>query len=329
MVNIDKNLTVDDLIVEYMMYKVNKGYEPQFSTLEFRDFLEYFKSKMPVYDTLDINEELFQRFMKRKSESDWSHIIDWKTNKKQVNPHMDLIYSEKDKDYILKANYRLSDYDKSIINTYFMDNRMSKFEHFKGTAAKIRDIIGEYLIGQPKRKFDETVAVEEASLVVGKYVACEILRNIWSSYINKQIEEHKWPEQCQDIEKYLLERDLAEIIGLKSIKKELLKFYKVMAKRIAILYQQDKNLKISSNYGSYLARSNYELLMDGYKEIFEIAFGRYKSSLNIDLALATFQESHEVDGFYMWDEEPDIRTTTFPIENDNVKKLVRSLDKNI
>lgn len=30
MVNLEHSLTVDDLIVEYMMYKVKKGYEPKF-----------------------------------------------------------------------------------------------------------------------------------------------------------------------------------------------------------------------------------------------------------------------------------------------------------
>lgn len=31
MVNLEHKLTVDDLIVEYMMYKVKNGYEPSFT----------------------------------------------------------------------------------------------------------------------------------------------------------------------------------------------------------------------------------------------------------------------------------------------------------
>ena len=39
MVNIEHKLTVDDLIVEYMAYKVRNGYEPSFLTSEFISFL--------------------------------------------------------------------------------------------------------------------------------------------------------------------------------------------------------------------------------------------------------------------------------------------------
>lgn len=325
MVNLEHNLTVDDLIVEYMMYKVNNGYEPQFLTSEFISFLYFFESKMPVQDSLYENEKLFQRFFERKAESDWSRTINWNTNEKQVTPHMDMIYSENDDDYIIKANYRLSEYDRSVINTYFMPGG----RWGEGKTTEIRNLIGEYLSEQPKREIDDTIEIDETALMVGKYLTAEIVKNIWNSHISKQVEYHKWPEQCKDIDKYLFKIDLAEIIGLKSMRKELLDFYRVISRRIAILYQQDKTLKISNCGGGYLARSNYELLINGYQNIFGIAFGEYKSSLDIDLASLTFKESHEIDGVYMWDEDPDVKTTTTQIGNDNVKKLVRTLDKNI
>ena len=42
MVNLEHRLTVDDLIVEYAMYKVKNGYEPKYSTSELIDFLHFF-----------------------------------------------------------------------------------------------------------------------------------------------------------------------------------------------------------------------------------------------------------------------------------------------
>ncbi len=42
MVNLEKNLTVDDLIVEYMVYKVKNGYDPKFLASEFMDYLQFF-----------------------------------------------------------------------------------------------------------------------------------------------------------------------------------------------------------------------------------------------------------------------------------------------
>ena len=326
MVNLEHKLTVDDLIVEYMMYKVKNGYEPSFLTSEFINFLYFFESKMLVEDSLYENEKLFQRFFERKVERDWSITIDWKTDKKQVIPHMDMVYSDKDNDYLIKANYKLSDFDRSVINTYFMDNGLGKYDDFEGQTFKIRNIIGEWLADYPKRKIDETIEIEEQNLLVGKYIAVEIITNIWNSHIDEQIKNHTWPKQCKDMNKYLFEMDLAEIIGTKSIKKDLIELYSVLSKRIAILYQQDKNLKISSFSKGYLAHSNYKLLVQGYENIISIAFGKYNKSLEVDLSTLTFKESHEIDGVYNWDEDPDIKTTITSVGNENVKKLVRNLD---
>ena len=108
----------------------------------------------------------------------------------------------------------------------------------------------------------------------------------------------------------------------------------MISKRIAILYQQDKNLKISyciSGHLSngYLVVSNYELLTSGYQEMFEIAFREDKSALNIDLELLTFQVSHVIDNVYVWDEDAFVNNTTSKIGRDYIQKLVRTIDKNI
>ena len=52
MINLEHRLTVDDLIVEYAIYKVKNGYEPKYSTSEFIDFLHFFETKMEVDDVL-------------------------------------------------------------------------------------------------------------------------------------------------------------------------------------------------------------------------------------------------------------------------------------
>lgn len=317
MVNSEHKLTVDDLIVEYMMYKVENGYEPNFTTAEFITFLYFFEENMKVEDALYNNDELFQRFFERKSKSDWS------------TPHMEMEYSEKEHDYLIKANYNLSNFDKSIINTYFMDNGMSRFEHFKGETFKIRSIIGEWLSDYPKRTIDENIEVDSFYLVVGKYLTAEIINIIWKAYIEENIKQKRWPGQCRDIDKYLLEMDLAEIIELKSIKKELLDMYETVSKRIAILFKEDNKLKISSSKGSYLAHSNYKLLINGFEDLFKMAFGQYKSTFLIDMEELSFTESHEIDGTYNWDDDVDVKTITTTIGYASVKKLVRSLDKSI
>lgn len=326
MVNLERKLTVDDLIVEYMMYKVQNGYEPSFTSNEFVNFLLFFETKKSVYDSLYDGKELFKRFMERKSEHDWSITKNYATGEKEARPHMDLEEGKDDSSLILKANYRFSDFDKSIINTYFMDNGMGRFDYFKGQAYEIRNIIGEWLEKFPKREIDENSEVDDCFLIMGKYLSAEIIENIWKAYINDLIKKGQWPGQCRDINKYLLDMDLAEIIELKSIKSKLLELYEVISKRIAILYSQDSKLTISSSGGGYLANSNYNLLIKGYEDLFKIAFGPYKSTFLIDMEKLLFTESHEIDGFYMIDEDPDVKTTKTVIGNTSVKKLVKKLD---
>ena len=273
MTNLEKKLTVDDLIVEYMICKVENGYEPKFSASEFLDFLHFFESKMEVEDSLYESKALFDRFFEKKFDSDWQpSVVDNK-----IQPHMEIQYSEKDNDYIISANYRLSYYDRSVLNTHFMDN-MPKNNSDRVTV-KIRSLIGEYLSNQPKRKIDKTIQTDEKDLIVGKYVSAEIVAQIWFSYISKQVKYYKWPKQCSDINKYLFEMDLAEIIGVPSIKDRLVELYDVFSKRIAILYHQDNNLKVSSYLNEYLARSNYELLIEGYEETLGIALVHQKNHL--------------------------------------------------
>lgn len=323
MVNLEHKLTVDDLIVEYMMYKVRNGYEPSFLTSEFISFLYFFESKMPVEDAVYENEKLFTRFFERKAESDWYRNVSWATKEKEIVSHMDMVYSQKDNDYLIKADYKLSEYDRSVINTYFMPGGQLG----EGKPKEIRNIIGEYLSNQQKRQLDESVEIDNNDLIIGQYVSAEIVDNIWESYIKKMIENHRWPRQCSDINKYLFQTDLAEIIGVESIKNNLIELFNEFSKRIAILYHQDKNLRISTHTNVYLARANYDLLIQGYEKIMSTTFGQYNKSFDVDLSNLTFTESHELDGIYNWDEDPDVRVTTNKIGNDNVKKLVRNLKK--
>lgn len=338
MVNLEHKLTVDDLIVEYAMYKVRNGYEPQYSTSEFIIFLHFFETKMEVDDILYDGDELFKRFFERKIDADWSSK-NWCTGEiTEKRPHMNMKYSENDKDYIISANNNLSEYDRSVINTYFMDNGCSKWEDHKGTAWAIRNIIAEYLKDKPKRTIPQAgIELDEKEKLIGKYITAEIITHIWQSYVDIETSYSKYPKQCNDINKYLIEMDLPKIIGTdmdfsqgtgtSSIREKLLEVYDVFSNRIATLYHFDKELKVSSCKSHYLPRANYELLIQGYEALMDMVFGEYSKTLEFDLSSFTFNESHEVEGIYDWDEDPDIKTTTTSIGNDKIKKLVRTIEK--
>lgn len=162
--------------------------------------------------------------------------------------------------------------------------------------------------------------------MIGKCVAVKIVETIWRSYIDNLINSCN----CQlrySMNKYLFTNDLVEILGLKSTKQKLLDFYEVISRRIAILYQQDNDLKISNRSNLFLARANYELLIDGFQDIFEIAFGEYKKTLDIDLATPPIEENDKIDKKTMPDEFSFTVMTITQSRLDDLSKLVRSIDK--
>lgn len=267
MVNSKHELTVDDLIVEYMMYKVKNNYEPSFSVSEFMDFLKFFQSKMEVKDVLEDGKKLFDRFFRRKNKEDW---FGWE----DCEPHMDMSFDETKGENVIRANYRLSNYDRSEINTYFMDE--TKVE-------EIRSIISEYVDKQPKRRINEYLTPTEDIVKLSKLLSAQIIIDIWDIYLEKLVRVKEWPSQCRDINEYLLETDLAQIIKIPSVREELLELYHTYAHRIALMAAEDPNLRISPCTGSYLEKANYDLLIKDYEEIMKGNFGVYKNTFDIDL----------------------------------------------
>ena len=176
---------------------------------------------------------------------------------------------------------------------------------------------------------ENKIIVNDNEVMIGKYVSADIIANIWDSYTQKLIKEQRWPKQCNDINKYLFEIDLAEIIGVPSIKNDLLELYSVLSKRITALYNQNKDSKIGSNSKICSSKTNYELLINGYEEIMGIAFDSDKKTLNIDFSKLTFTEIHNNGGIYNWDEKQNVKSTISKIGNENSKKLVKIIDKNI
>lgn len=305
--NCYKKITVDDLITEYIAYKVKNGYEPSFRGKEFIEFVNYFQSLMEV-SSYDV-DTIFESFLNKPYVT---YLFD------RTNSHIDIEYENDDR--VFKANYKLSDFNLSLIGTYFMDKDM---------VDKVRTIIGEYLKDMPKRKIDVSKQILDENLMVGKYVSSEIVSNIWNAYVRKNVENHTWPRQCNDICTYLLEMDLAKIIGLESKREEILQLYYDLARRIGIMYQDNKDLKITSTSGSYLAKANYDLIIKGYEQLVGYAIGEFKSSLGIDLSNLSFTESHRVGGVFFWDEDVEVKSTTERIDNNRIKKLVMKMDKYI
>ena len=119
MINKEYRLTIDDLIVEYMILKIKFGYEPSYMIDEFMDFILYFEKYKNIDDVIYDGDGLFDRFFERKM-NDWNfNDISLYFSKKKYIPHMIRI------DDLIVATNELSSYDYSLLNIYFMSKSNS------------------------------------------------------------------------------------------------------------------------------------------------------------------------------------------------------------
>ena len=247
-------LTVDDLIVEYMILKIKNGYSPSYTIDEFMNFILHFEKYRNIDDIIYDGDKLFDRFFDRKKE-DWNfNDISLYFSKKKYIPHMIRI-----NDRIVATN-ELSSYDYSILNIYFMPTNEQLF---------IRESIIKYLRKFSKREFDINKNISERNIEIGEYITAKFINSLWREYVYKYIELKKWPIQCIDINDYLFNVDLANIIKLPSIKDDILLFYKDASKTISIMIENDSSLEIKNSDNIYLPYANYEYIFKEYTELFD------------------------------------------------------------
>ena len=163
--------------------------------------------------------------------------------------------------------------------------------------------------------------------MIGKYMAAKIVAQIWGRYVEKYCNLGMWSAQCDDINKFLFEIDLAKVIGVPSIAAELLELYTTFSKRIAILYHHDKNLMVSSYGNVFLAKSNYSLLIDGYEKIIANTLGYFREPLKFDLSLSSFANEYQITGTYDWSEERAVKFKLKVLESDENIRIVNGFDR--
>ena len=315
-------LTVDELIIEYMIYRVRENYEPKFTVTSFMKFLDLLKTKMEIEDIPNTGVELFKRFFERMDEknkySSYIGFIDY-TRKdplrdKEEWPKITMDFSNEENDYVIKAGNHLCIHEGS-----------HSMHYDKKPVENIKVVMDEVLSKEQKRTIDENTPVSEDKLQIGKYIAAKMIKEIWLSDIDREIERKRWPHQCTDINKYLFEMDLAPIIGVTSIKSNLIELYKILAKRIAILYTQDKDLKIESGDNTVLCNQNYRLLIQGNERLIGYAYGDCRRSLEIDFSNFNMKESYEYGTSY-YDEDADVAFDNTKLGNKKILDIVLALD---
>lgn len=242
--------------------------------------------------------QLINRLIERKNKEEWLE-----------DPHIDFT-----QDGILKPNYKLCLYDESIIDPYFILKRRKK---------EIIDYVTEYLKKSPKR----TLTISDEKNIVPKE-ACKLssallMEYLWKYYIDKQIKERKYPKQCTDIIKYLIEEELAPKIELESVREKYLNFYLDFARKTSCLLDRDSKLRIDNYKSRFLAYSNYQIITnDSQENILRSFCEEYRNKFQIDFSMKAMYVDYLDRLRYHF---PDGENKNFQT-NDHAKKLVKAIE---
>ena len=305
MINKEYRLTIDDLIVEYMILKVRLGYESSYLIDEFMNFILYFEKYKTIDDVIYDGDKLFDSFFERKM-NDWNfNDLSLYFSKKKYVPHM-----IRDNDRIIATN-ELSSYDYSLLNIYFMSVNEQNY---------IRNIIINYLNRCSKRNIDTNINIGARNIELGECIAAKFIISLWREYVYKYVELKRWPIQCIDINDYLFNVDLAKIIKIPSIKGDVLSFYKDVSKIIGVMIENDSSLEIKNSDNIYLPYANYEYIFKGYNDLFDRFCKECYFEVIINKNL--FIENC----CYFNDYRRRVRSK---IDDDNTRELVKKLNKEI
>ena len=252
---------VNDLIVDYVIYKAQNGYEPIITESEFaclyNRFYEYLCEDLDLSDTLNI----FENFMRDKRKKDWNYEGGYIKVNKYILPvdHMDMMYDEDINEVCLKSNYFFNMYDYSCLKMY----KFSKEER-----KKINMMYESFLKNTDKRSIKKGKDCSLKSINLGKYLSSLIVTKMWEYMVDEQIKLKEWPENCTDINEYLFKHDLAKDLKIGMNLEEYKYLYEELTKRIAYLYEQDNNLLIATTQDFYLANSNLMFITRGLEKYF-------------------------------------------------------------
>ncbi|MDD3392649.1 MAG: hypothetical protein PHE54_03840 [Bacilli bacterium] len=302
MINSEHKLTIDDLIINYLIEKTKKGFANGFGEKEFLDFLNFFKCNFKVSGNISDYTTYIKDFIDRKNARDWSH-------------ESHILFENG----TVKPTYKLSVFDESIVNTYFMSPAQQK---------KIIGLIHDYL-SKLKPESMPTSLNGHIGIVESQLFSAKLFSEIWDSYVAQNIHYGMWPSQCRDIFKYLIIDDLASRIEVTSVKSDLINFFGDSQYIVRLMLQNNDNLKMSSYSNVFLAYSNYTHFINGLKDKNQHLLA-YLSKIKFEMDFKTSEiqigtvNTASVPCYY--DEDYNYITSKQLLGSDEkVKKIVRAL----
>lgn len=243
----NSRINVEDLILIYLSAKLQNGYCPFFGKQELFNFLTYIDSKKEIHG-LKMN---------------FNYLMN-----KTIYKHIGKTIDERSHIEIDKYNMVRPTYDFTIYDMCFIDIK-------KEDLIDINKLINDFLIPYPKRKIIVSNEVTNENIECANMLSALTVEFIWNSYIDEFIDLGLWPKHCTDINKYLIEYDLAELLELPSIRSELLSFYDLFSRRLSGLIQREGNVKVSGNSRNLLAYSNYMCLTKSFENLLSYINNKY------------------------------------------------------
>lgn len=233
------------LIHRYILEKVKRGYEISCTPEEIKDFLNFIS--------------YFVNFS--KSSKDYDYILN-----NYLNGFGSLAkdWSIREEKFIYKPMVKQTE-SGLIVPTYNLFYNPHEYE--KTYTDELNEYYTKYMEENcSKREIPATATLDESTKKFGENVAALLLMKIWNNKKDRYQKEGKWPVQCNDIKKYLLDIDLAEIIGLPSVREALIDFYFTISKRIMLVSQNDDEFRMTDFGSCVLAKSNFDLITHGYAD---------------------------------------------------------------
>lgn len=245
----EKVWTWNDLITKYIVEKTRRGYDASCTPEEIYDFLDF----ISYFVTVNRPDANYKEVLKNYLNGLGSKSKEW--NMRQKDFECFQVIEQLDSGLIVPTYKLISDVPKY---GFFDTEEKAYYEKFSSYLTKY---MGKNC---SKRRIITSESLDNNTIQFGENVAATLLMHIWSDIKSCYQSDGRWPNQCNDIKKYLLDSDLSSIIELPPIREELINFYFTVSERIMHLAQNDLNFRMTNFEEEVLAKSNFDLIMDDF-----------------------------------------------------------------
>lgn len=239
--------TYDELITLYIAEKVRRGYEVSSTFEELANFLDFVTYIVDVENFNTSYDEIIKNYIHGRGSK--KEVWNAKYERYDVLPIVKQLDAT-----LIEPTYDLS-YPLKMSNSNSLE--VEKYE-------QIKYCLDLFL----KRRCDrrEIPKVKHTNLAARYFcydAAAALTLKIWTDIVDYYISIGKWPLQCDDLVEYVINLDLASIIKLPSMRQEMGNFYRIINRRMLPLVQNDENFRMTNLQDEVLAKSNFDLIMEG------------------------------------------------------------------